>query len=309
MSTTDPRGPARGASLSAFRCARAAEERHDDLAGTATHVNAFLLIEDNGPWGATAVRDSRLPEAVKAHLADTPKSLKVLLARRHLRDHRLGQLQVVAAFPASGRMLTTTLANAAALTSIDVAAIARGEEPDWEPLDGPIFAVCTHGKHDTCCAERGRPVAAALTESRPEQTWEVSHIGGDRFSGNMVVLPDGLYYGRLDPESAAQVALEHDSGRLDLTRLRGWAAQPMLVQYAEIALRRQLREDDITAIRLLEYEGGRCVFTRYTLDSEETYAVTVRRTEHGEAQLTCAKVQLAPLPRHETLAIEALPSR
>ena len=31
-----------------------------------------------------------------------------------------------------------------------------------ERFDGPLYLVCTHGRHDTCCAVRGRPVAAAL---------------------------------------------------------------------------------------------------------------------------------------------------
>ena len=62
--------------------------------------------------------------------------------------------------------------------------------------------VCTHGRHDACCAERGRPVAAALAAAHPEQTWEVSHIGGDRFAANVLVLPDGLYYGRVSAADA-----------------------------------------------------------------------------------------------------------
>ena len=38
---------------------------------------------------------------------------------------------------------------------------------------------------------RAERVAPAST------TWEVSHIGGDRFAANLLVLPEGLYYGRV----------------------------------------------------------------------------------------------------------------
>ena len=69
---------------------------------------------------------------------------------------------------------------------------------------GPILLVCTHGVHDTCCALRGRPVAAALAARWPGQVWECSHVGGDRFAPNVVVLPDGFYYGNLDPETAVR---------------------------------------------------------------------------------------------------------
>ena len=56
----------------------------------------------------------------------------------------------------------------------------------------PIILVCTHGVHDACCAIRGRPVAAALAARWPDLVWECSHVGGDRFAPNVVLLPDGL---------------------------------------------------------------------------------------------------------------------
>ena len=84
---------------------------------------------------------------------------------------------------------------------LDVEALGAGRSPGLTPHAGPGLRVCTHGRHDTCCAERGRPVAAALAAAHPELTWEVSHIGGDRFAANALVLPHGLYYGRLDADS------------------------------------------------------------------------------------------------------------
>jgi hypothetical protein len=38
---------------------------------------------------------------------------------------------------------------------------------DWQPYDGPLYLVCTHGRHDRCCALRGRPVAKALAAFKP----------------------------------------------------------------------------------------------------------------------------------------------
>ena len=74
------------------------------------------------------------------------------------------------------------------------------------PLDGsagtpsydPFFLVCTHGRHDTCCAVEGRPVAAALESARPGAVWECSHVGGDRFAANVVAMPHGIYYGQVE---------------------------------------------------------------------------------------------------------------
>src|SRR5690606_7696048 len=114
-----------------------------------------------------------------------------------------------------------TLGDIHEVLDLDLAALGAGRSPGLTRVDDSLFCVCTHGRHDACCAERGRPVAAALEAAHPEQTWEVSHIGGDRFAANMVVLPHGLYYGRLDAVSALGVAGTHLAGGLDLDHLRG----------------------------------------------------------------------------------------
>jgi hypothetical protein len=47
-----------------YRCSAAGLERGDPLAGTASTYRSFLLIENPGPWGVDAIRDSRLPGPV-----------------------------------------------------------------------------------------------------------------------------------------------------------------------------------------------------------------------------------------------------
>lgn len=284
-----------------FRCSVASERREDDLAGTATHLAAFLVLEHHGPWGVSAPKDSRLPEEVKRHLV-THKSIKVLMARRHLRAHRSAEYSAFLAVPSRSLLLTRTFVDPLELLDLDLDAVVRGSYPDWTEVDGPFYGVCTHGRHDVCCAERGRPVAATLCESRPESTWEVSHIGGDRFSANMVVLPEGLYYGRMDPSSADEVAALHEQGRLDLTRLRGRSTYPMHVQYAEIALRRHLGEDRIDAVRLVQRDGWRSVFEH----EGTSWEVVVRRDEAAPTKLTCGAERLNPVPVFELVSLAAL---
>jgi hypothetical protein len=300
--TTSARASARGGE---FRCAVASQHRNDDLAGSATHVTAFLLVEHHGPWGTSAPRDSRLPQAVRQHLA-THQNIKVLLARRHHRAHRGQEYRVFLCFPARRLLVTTTFVDPHELLDLDLDAVSRGQAPDWPRVPGPLFGVCTHGRHDACCAERGRPVAAALTATRPEQTWEISHMGGDRFAANMVVLPEGLYYGRMEAGSASEVAALHEAGRLDVERLRGRTSYPMHVQYAEIALRRHLGEDRLAAVRLLRREGWTSVFTHTDDTGSRAWAVTVSRSTEVDAQLTCGVERLSPVPVHDVVSIEQI---
>ena len=195
------------------------------------------------------------------------------------------------------------------LLDLDLAALGRGESPGLAPTDAPVIAICTHGRHDTCCAERGRPASAALAAAHPEETWQVSHIGGDRFAGNLVVLPHGLYYGRIDPTSALTVAGAHLAGHVDLDHLRGRSGWAMPVQAAEIAVRRRLGETGLDAVRLVRrHRDPDAGLTRVELAAGgRTWSVEVVTTTGPEqARLTCRAGRDNPLPHHEIRKVEAL---
>ena len=93
-----------------------------------------------------------------------------------------------------------------ALVRLDLGALAFPEPPGIG-VPGPpsLHLVCTNGRHDPCCADFGRPVMRALTDAGAPDAWECSHVGGDRFAANIVCLPEGIYYGRVEPERARAV--------------------------------------------------------------------------------------------------------
>ena len=81
--------------------------------------------------------------------------------------------------------------------------------------------VCAHSRRDTCCAVRGRAVAAELQAVRPGVVWECSHTGGHRFAANVLVLPSGLLYGRVLPESVSELVDATERGDVITGLLRG----------------------------------------------------------------------------------------
>jgi hypothetical protein len=291
-----------------FRCSAESLLRDEVLAGTASTVHAFLLVENPGPWGRDAIRDARIPGPVKAALARKANRAKVrvLLVRRHHRPAPRRRFHVFAAFahPSAPWMETMELAEPERLLDLDLDALGRGRSPGLTPYPRPVFLTCTHGKHDACCAERGRPVAAAMDAAHPDDAWECSHIGGDRFAANALVLPHGLYYGRLDRVSALTVAGAQLSGQLDLDHLRGRSGLAMPVQAAEIALRRELGETRDAALRL----SGRRVDGEVTVACFEvggaSYDVRVRTTKGPDlTRLTCTALRENPIPRHQVLEV------
>ena len=67
-----------------FRCSGASLLRDEPMAGTASNVRAFLLVEHTGAWGVNALRDARLPHGLGNHLliSSHAAGVRVLLARR-----------------------------------------------------------------------------------------------------------------------------------------------------------------------------------------------------------------------------------
>lgn len=295
----------------AFRCAGSSVLRADELAGTASTVRAFLLIEDTGPWGADALRDARLPDGLGEAIRGKAAAARVrpLLVRRPDRSGVDGH-RVFAAYadPSRPWLESGTLADLPDVLDLDLVALRAGRSSGLPRDDSSIFCVCTHGKHDACCAERGRPAAGALEAARPERTWEVSHIGGDRFAGNMLVLPHGLYYGRIDPVTALAVAGSHDAGELDLDHLRGRSGLATAAQFAEIALRRELgvtRIDDVRFVsrraEVAEVADVADVVARFEV-AGGSYDVRVRTRHDPPQRLTCSALRDNPVVVHELVA-------
>src|SRR5262249_24166270 len=123
--------------------------------------------------------------------------------------------------------------------------------------EGPLWIVCTHGKRDRCCALYGRPLYDALRQGADTAAvWQSTHVGGDRFAGNVVVLPHGLYYGRVGPGEVAGLVAAHAGGRIDLAHYRGRSAWPFGVQAAEHALREAEGLAGIADLQLVRNDPG-----------------------------------------------------
>jgi (2Fe-2S) ferredoxin len=294
-----------------FRCAAASLLRDEPVLGTATHVRTWLLLEHVGPWGDKALRDARLPDGLGADLQRRAAEhrAKILLIRRYSSTTDGDGLRVFAAYadPVRPRLEEGRLTDPREVLDVDLGALRRGGTSGLTPYEGSIFCVCTNGRHDACCAERGRPVAKALDQAHPEETWEVSHVGGDRFAANMVVLPHGLYYGRLEPASAIAVAGAHLSGELDLDHLRGRSSYPMAVQAAEIQLRRDLgvtRRDDVVFV---DRSTAADLTTATFVVAGASYDVQVRAVRDGVARLTCKADRDNPVPAYELVSVSRRP--
>jgi hypothetical protein len=292
--------------VAGYRCSRASLDAGEDLAGTASTVRAFLLVEAPGAWGTDALRASLLPLEVRRwlHRVEREHRVRPLMIRRDGRPRHDGApVHVFAAHAGRERrwLEHAVLDDHRALLDLDVSGMWSGRSAGLPAHDEPLFAVCTHGRHDACCAERGRPVWEALRRADPEHAWQVSHIGGDRYAANVLVLPDGLYYGRMEAHDAGDLVAAHRRGEVLLDRLRGRCAYPMPVQHAEIHLRRTTGVRGLDALRLVSHERADDVTRAVFEVAGERHEVHVRTSRDEARQLTCAATRLSPPVRHSVL--------
>jgi hypothetical protein len=295
-----------------FRCSAASEARRESMTGTASTVRSFLLVEHPGPWGVEALRDARMPDGIGPELRERAAATrtKVVLIRRPAGGSRDTEgVRVFAAYAhhTDAWLETTLLGDLREVHELDLEALAAGRTLGLTSHAEPVLAVCTHGRHDTCCAERGRPVAAGLAEAFPDQTWEASHIGGDRFAANLLVLPHGLYFGRLQPDTARGVARLLAAGELDLDHLRGRSGLATPLQAAEAALRRHVDERRLTGVRFVSREVRDArTDALFEVDGRRYAVVVTSRRSTELAKLTCSALRENPVVHHEVSEIRAL---
>lgn len=266
----------------AERCAPAAERRGDPLLATAAPATRFVLVEQPGAWGRNALRDSRAAPFLAKLLARCEAvDARLLLLRRAHRDPTPTRAFAVAdARPGREAIAWGRFEDDTELGDIDPTRFPTA------PSRSPVFLVCTHGRRDACCAARGWPVAVALNAAFPEQTWQCSHVGGDRFAANVVALPHGIYYGRVTPAGATALAHRHVEGRLTLSSFRGRSCFAPPEQAAQHFARLELGVDEIDALASAGTE-------------EIAPGETAVRLAHGDATVTVVvrERESEPTPR------------
>lgn len=273
-----------------FLCADAARMRGDSIVGTAPRGFTWVLIEYRGSWPANGFDGLDLEPGTKAVVfaAAQAERARVLLIRRHGRRTQEGPRRwAVLRYENSGahRQLWGTWSSDEDLN--DIAAALRAPGDLGHP---PVVLVCTHGQHDTCCAVRGRPVGRALSERWPDQVWECTHVGGDRFAANVVIAPDGVYYGGLDAAASIETVENHLADRINAEYLRGYTDLLPAQQAAVAAMLRRYgpagRHDYVVAGTSRDDDRWRVRVTR-RLPVPTTFAVDVQAYRTPRCQLTC----------------------
>ena len=271
-------------------CADTSRADAEPLAATASRVETWLLIEYRGLWSRDAVDGSTLSAEVKDHLrqqrAVFPHT-RILFIRRTERRREDG-LKVFVARTAESTHDLRCLELERYDDLLDLELATEGVR-----IEHPLFLVCTHGKHDRCCSKFGRPLYDAVREQVEEGwAWQSSHVGGDRFAGNIVSLPDGVYYGRVEPGESWPVLEAALRGEIHLPHYRGRSCHSFPAQAAERAVRERAGLVGVDETSVLSLEPVGAGWEAVVRAGGSDYAVQVRREEGSPTHLTCSTEEL-----------------
>jgi hypothetical protein len=238
--------------VSGERCSEISLDAGESLTATAATAERWLLVEVPGSWPRDVSVAGALPPApaaaVATWLAETRGSRLLFIRRPGLSAMR-SLVFVIHAAESSTEVRRIELEHSADLADVQFAR-------DGELTDQQLVLVCGHGTRDACCSLRGTAVHGALSAHLgDEELWVSSHQGGHRFAANVLVLPAGLQFGRVEPDEAFSVVGRALQGLIELDRYRGRTCYGSMVQAGERAVREAGELEAVADLRLTGVEG------------------------------------------------------
>lgn len=283
-------------------CSTISRSRNEPMPGTAPRADVWLLLTYGGPLGAKALDESDLPEPVKLHLA--AELARIPHARLQLitpsPTHDRIEFFVVSARELDPFYRRLELSTYAELLELDLDAILSSESGSTAPNEHePLYLVCTNGRRDPCCAQFGTPVFQALHRSLGDHVRQSSHVGGHRFAANVVLFPYGLCYGRIRDDQVPEFVSAGQQASIVANSLRGRSCYSPVVQAAEVLLRQEVGDNQLSAYRLRDEQ--QLANNRWNIEFEDPgdggiHHLTLESFVSDERdRLSCWSDKLAPV--------------
>lgn len=282
-------------------CSEQSRARSEPVFGTAPLVRSWLLLEYPGIWRPDAIEESMLSDSFKQRLAAVrgkePSHRQLFIRQTHKRSAitRCFIVRSSESDPSIARVDVPTCDGP--ISDLDAAGA--------QPVIDPMFLVCTHGNHDKCCAKFGLPVFHAARKESREQAWQCSHVGGDRFAGNLLCFPHGIYYGHVTPADTPRLIDSYRQGAIDLKHYRGRCCYSKSVQAAEYFIRAETGLTGIADLRLEHVIRGESWTVRFR-GAGRSYEAGIRTRQEFPQLLTCKAERQNPILRYELAAFREI---
>ncbi len=284
-------------------CSQMSSQSGEHLYGTALEVKDWFLLEYSGVWKRDAFPESALPEKVKEHLGGFLSSFEE--SRIQLiggPGPSKGNLAFYYAHSSefSPKLYKFEIEKYEDLLSIDLPELVETGEIEKFSCPERLALVCTHGARDGCCAVAGSGVYKELLKKEGISAWRTTHVGAHRFAANIVMFPEGIYYGRVNTENLEDVISSHLRGEIFLDCYRGRSCFSQTSQVSDYFLRREIEKLGIYDIKW-EYEKDNEDYTavEFGVEGETTvYAIgTVVMNHSVKLRTSCDSQEVKGMPQ------------
>lgn len=228
-------------------CSDNSREVGEDIVGTATNNQSYVLIECPPPWHSDAFSSRWVPDNLRVFVKEAKRAKLPIKFQLIANDssHK-SDSTTMKIYHQEGGGKKGYSKREFKLENIEQA-VATIKKWLWgKNLKNEIDAtterdilICTHGSHDKCCARYGNPfyfhaknTISSLGLDRVG-IWRSSHFGGHRFAPTMIDLPEGRYYGNLDQESFKSILTRSGDIKRFKDIYRGWGILPRSIQILE----------------------------------------------------------------------------
>ncbi len=293
-----------------YFCAEASLNSNESRFGTGVSADVWILLEYSNPWGKRAVAESTIPTIVKEHLGNLmqfSKRIKVLLIKQEPRSQWPRSLFVAFTSESDPQVFHAPLTTYEDVLKLDAERLLIGTiEMNHERVNHPLFLVCTHGKHDKCCAKFGFATYKFMQTLMPQSVWQASHVGGDRFASNVVSFPNGIFYGHVGNAAAERIISAELNKSIELENYRGRTCYTRQGQIAEYFVRKESGICEIESLFLQEVketpDGSAWQGIFSTGNSERRFRVVFDQYESTfRNRMTCSAEHAKPATQYRLL--------
>ncbi|MUG95644.1 sucrase ferredoxin [Scytonema sp. UIC 10036] len=233
--------------MNTFFCADSSRQAGEDIIGSATNHQTYVLIECPTPWAAEAFDSRWVPENLRTLVKEVTQAkvpIRFLLISNGS-SHKTDSTTLLI-YHRKEKLGHGYRKQEWKLENIEQAATLIKKWLWGKCCDNEVKAtatrdilICTHGSHDKCCAKYGNPFYYEATAAISElglndiRVWKASHFGGHRFAPTAIDLPEGRYYGVLDSTSFKSILTR--TGDIECLKkvYRGWGTLPYPLQTME----------------------------------------------------------------------------
>lgn len=233
--------------MNTFFCSDYSRQIGEDIIGSATNYQTYVLVECPPPWVSEAFNSKWVPENLR-FLVEEVKRAKLpisFLLIANDSSHKVNHTTLLIYQKQEGlsngyRQQEFKLENIEQVATV-VRKCLWGTSPDYEVETSTTrnILVCTHGSHDKCCARYGNPFYFHAMDTISNlhldnvRIWKSSHFGGHRFAPTAIDFPEGRYYGALEQDAFSSILTRTGDIQCLNKVYRGWGILPTALQILE----------------------------------------------------------------------------